>query len=144
VPAEPVGELRCEARLENLERIRNFVEDGCRRAGGDDPSCFALKLAVDEACTNIIQHGYRGRGAGDVRLTFANDAEKMTVTIQDHAPPFAPDNIPLPDRAPGWERRAASGLGWHFIQSTMDSVEYRPDARRGNRLTLVKRKRSSG
>jgi anti-sigma regulatory factor (Ser/Thr protein kinase) len=79
-----------------------------------------------------------------VSLTFAHDPERMTVTIEDHAQPFAPDNIPLPDREPGWERRPTSGLGWNLIQRTMDSVEYRPDATHGNRLVLVKRKRSSG
>ena len=142
--SQRIGEMRCDARLENLERIRAFVETACQQAGGDEASCFALKLAVDEAVTNLIQHGYGGRGTGEIELTFADDADRMTITIGDRAPPFVPDNIPPPDRKPGWERRPFSGLGWNLIQRTMDSVEYRPDATRGNRLVLVKRKRSSG
>ncbi|MFN2384678.1 MAG: ATP-binding protein [Thermoanaerobaculia bacterium] len=140
----PEGEIRCEARLENLEYFRAFVEQACRKSGGDPDACFALKLAVDEACTNIVLHGFRGVPPGEIALAFQDEGERLVVTITDGAAPFAPEKIPAPDRAPGWEERAHSGLGWHLIQRTMDSVEYRPDAEKGNRLVLAKRKRSAG
>ena len=137
------GEIRCRAQLENLEFFRAFIEQACRKAGGDEAACFALKLAVDEACTNIVLHGYRGE-PGEIALGFRDEPERVVVTITDRAAPFSPEEIPSPDRAPGWEERPTSGLGWHFIQRTMDSVEYRPDAENGNRLVLAKRKRSAG
>lgn len=138
------GEIRCAARLENLEYFRVFVEQACRKTGGDEAACFALKLAVDEACTNIVLHGYRGQSPGEIAVAFRDEPERMVVTITDRAAPFSPEAIPAPDRAPGWEERPASGLGWHLIQRTMDAVEYRPDAANGNRLVLSKRKRSAG
>jgi serine/threonine-protein kinase RsbW len=138
------GEIRCRARLENLEFFRAFVEHACRKAGGDAEACFALKLAVDEACTNIVLHGYRGVPPGEIALAFQDEPERIIVTITDGAAPFAPEKIPAPDRDPGWEDRPASGLGWHLIQKTMDSVDYRPDAEKGNRLVLTRRKRSAG
>lgn len=141
---ESEGEIRCGARLENLEYFRAFVEQACSKAGGDDAACFALKLAVDEACTNIVLHGYRGQPAGEIALAFRDEGDRMVVTITDRAAPFSPGKIPAPDRAPGWEERPASGLGWHLIQQTMDEVEYLPDAANGNRLVLAKRKRSPG
>jgi serine/threonine-protein kinase RsbW len=140
VSSETEAEIRCEARLENLEFFRAFVEQACRKAGGGPAACFDLKLAVDEACTNIVLHGYRGVPPGEIALAFRDEPERIVVTITDRAAPFAPEKIPAPDRAPGWEERPASGLGWHLIQRTMDSVEYRPDAEKGNRLVLVKHK----
>lgn len=137
------GEIRCEARLENLEYFRVFVEQVCRKGGGDEAACFDLKLAVDEACTNIVLHGYRGQPPGEITVAFHDEPERMVVTITDRAAPFSPETIPAPDRAPGWEERPASGLGWHFIQRTMDSVEYRPDAENGNRLVLTRAKRTA-
>jgi serine/threonine-protein kinase RsbW len=135
------GEIRCPARLENLELFRAFVETACQKSGGDEAACFSLKLAVDEACTNIILHGYHGR-TGEIALAFADEPERMVVTITDQAPPFAPEKIAAPDREPGWEARATGGLGWHLIQRTMDEVAYRPGGENGNRLILIKRKRS--
>jgi serine/threonine-protein kinase RsbW len=143
VSTGPEEEIRCRARLENLEFFRAFVEQACRKAGGDPDACFALKLAVDEACTNIVLHGYRGLPPGEIALAFRSEPERIVVTITDGAAPFLPEKIPAPDRAPGWEERPASGLGWHLIQKTMDSVEYQADAEKGNRLVLTKRKRTA-
>lgn len=138
------GEIRCDARLENLELFRSFVEHACQKAGGDPAACFSLKLAVDEACTNIILHGYSEAESGQIAVAFSDEEDRMVVTIADGAPPFAPEEIPRPDREPGWEGRAPSGLGWHLIQRTMDRVEYCPDSRRGNRLVLTRSKTSTG
>ena len=65
------AETRVEvaARVESLGTVRAFVENACRRAGADAESCFDLKLAVDEACTNIIEHGYAGRPDGTIAVS---------------------------------------------------------------------------
>lgn len=143
--ASPSGdeEIRCAARLENLDLVRSFVEHACRKAGGDEVACFSLKLAVDEACTNLVLHGYREDPGGELVVAFADTGDRMVVTITDSAEPFLPEAIPRPDREPGWESRPASGLGWHLIQRTMDEVEYLPDGRNGNRLVLAKKKKTA-
>ena len=129
-----------EARLEKLADIRTFVEESCRRAGAADSVCFDLKLAVDEACTNIIEHGYSGQ-PGSISLTVESAAGTLRVIIQDRGRPFDPARLRAADVTSAPEERPIGGLGWHLIRTSMDEVDYERDPAGGNRLTLTKRSR---
>lgn len=121
--------------------MRALVDQECRAAGGDARSCGDLKLAVDEACTNVIEHGYGGLG-GTVRLSAAENGGSLTVIIEDRGLPFDPASVPPPDLSADWQDRRIGGLGWHFIRSCVDEIRYEPGVDGGgNRLTLVKKLR---
>jgi serine/threonine-protein kinase RsbW len=125
--------------VENVAAFRSFVEDACRRAGAEESICFDLKLVVDEACSNLVVHGYKGREPGPIGVSFSRDGDEIVITITDRAPPFDPKDAPFPKlEGPVGERRPG-GLGWHLIRQLVDRVEYEADADSGNRLTLVKR-----
>jgi len=98
----------------------------------------ALRLAVDEACSNVIAHGYRG-AAGTIRLAVAVGDGRAVVTVTDEAAAFDPALVPPPDLDAPWAERREGGLGWHLIRSVVDEVRHRPAGARGNVLTLVKR-----
>lgn len=138
------AEFHGEARLENLESVREFVSSACRQAGAESSFCFDLKSAVDEACTNIIVHGYGEREPGSIDVCFEEDAERMVVTITDRGRSFSPGEIRAPDLSSSWRERPAGGLGWHLIRKMVDEVEYQADGEKGNRLILVKRRSSPG
>jgi serine/threonine-protein kinase RsbW len=133
-----------EATAENLARVREFVDGACRAAGADPQVCFDLKLAVDEACTNIIVHGYAGGPPGKMRVSFESDGERLRVVIADWGRAFDPAAIAPPDLGGGPEERASGGLGWHLIRSVVDEISYEADAAQGNRLILVKQAHGSG
>lgn len=125
--------------MENVAVFRNFIEEACRGVGADESLCFEMKLIVDEACSNLVMHGYRGRTPGPIGVTFSWDGDEIVVTITDRAPPFDPKDAPIPRLdAPVSERRPG-GLGWHMIKSIVDRLHYEANPRDGNRLTLVKR-----
>ena len=133
-------EATFDARLDQLAEIRRFVEDACRKAGADPTACSELKLAVDEACTNIVEHGYAGR-TGPIALTCESDGESVRVVIRDRGAAFDPGSVPAADVTSRWEDRPVGGLGWHLIRSSVDEIDYERDPSGGNRLTLVKRSR---
>ena len=134
--------LHVDAKVESLAAVRAFVEQACRKAGTDPASCFDLKLAVDEACANIIAHGYKGRTGGSIRIVCAAAEGSVRVTIVDRGRSFAPAELPPADVTSGWEKRPIGGLGWHLIRQSVDEIDYEPDPAGGNRLTLVKRSRT--
>lgn len=133
------AETSIPARLESLAAARAFVRRAAAAARAGAEAVAALQLAVDEACNNIIEHGYAGRGDGTIDLSCEADAGSLRVTIVDHGRAFSPETIAPADTTSGWRERPLGGLGWHLIRSSVDDVDYRPDPAHGNRLTLVKR-----
>jgi anti-sigma regulatory factor (Ser/Thr protein kinase) len=93
-----------------------------------------LKLAVDEACSNVIRHAYGGDTAKRIVVQFRITRKGLEVIIEDSGPKADPAIIrgrDLDDVKPG-------GLGVHFIRRTFDRVEFDPKKQTGNRLRLIK------
>lgn len=134
-----VRTLTVPGRYDSLESTCRFVAAAAEAAGLSDRDSAHCQLAVDEACTNIIEHGYRGEGRGDIRLRCDIEPNALTITIRDAAKYFDPDSVPHPNlRAPLDEIRIG-GLGLYFMRNVMDAVEFSYEEG-GNKLVLVKRK----
>jgi serine/threonine-protein kinase RsbW len=129
------------ARFTDLPGLRRFVADACGDARADAEERDALELAVDEACTNIVEHGYPLDDPGPVALAFECDANELRVSIADHGTPFDPEQAPPVDTASRWSQRVPGGLGWHLIRSVVDTLRYDTGTDGTNRLTLIKRRR---
>lgn len=126
------------AVLPSLSEIRRVVERWCRRAGASDEDCHAVVLAVDEVCTNVIEHGYAGRDDGTLVLRLAAGDDEIRLVVGDTGRTFDPADAPRPDVDADWRERPIGGLGWHLVRSMVDDVRYRSDAM-GNAVTLIKR-----
>jgi serine/threonine-protein kinase RsbW len=124
---------------ETLEAIQAFVLEGCRLAGADESAAFDLRLAVDEACTNVATHGYAGRAPGPIAVVFESDGTRVRVAITDRGAAFRPERVEAPDLAAAAEERPLGGLGWHLIRQVMDEIEYHSSDDSGNRLVLGRR-----
>ncbi len=131
-------EIIQEARLENLAKLLKFIEDACRQVDADQSISFDVKLAVEEACVNLIRHGYANMQPGPIRLTFQVEGQRIVINIGDDAPPFDPEQAPPPDLDPDWQKPKTAGLGWHLIRQVMDEIIYKSDPEKGNVLTLIK------
>ncbi len=125
-------------RFDSLTRIVSFVTRAARAAGLDVHSIDAVQLAVDEACSNIIEHAYGGESRGDIRCTCRVDLGKLTIKLNDLGAPFNPDVIPEPDLFSDIEHRSEGGLGLFLMRRLMDEVVFEFDPMYGNTLTMVK------
>lgn len=129
------------ATLEHLPAVLAALDEAAARAGLDDDLLFSLHLAVEEACANVIQHGYGAHAeAGPLTLRVEIDPRRVAVTLIDEAPPFAPADAPLPTLEGAAEDRPLGGVGWHLIRQMMDEIHHESGPGRGNRLTLIKRR----
>ncbi|HKA36316.1 MAG TPA: ATP-binding protein [Thermoanaerobaculia bacterium] len=136
-------EIRLEARPESLKVIRDFIEDSCRGAGVARSDTHDLKVAVDEACSNVVEHGYKGRREPfPLGVLFEADEKKISVAVTDRGTPFDPARAPEPDLEAHWRDRRIGGLGWHLIRRLVDEALYESTEEAGNRLTLIKRRSS--
>jgi len=125
------------AELEALEDFRAFIAQTAKSHNIDDDTIFSLQLATDEACSNVILHGYSGMDPGSVILELTYLDHKIIVQITDFGHPFEPSQAPTPDINAPLEERDLGGFGLYFIYSVMDSVDYKTDED-GNRLILTK------
>jgi len=134
--AEP-SQIVCDARVENLPDLLAFVDRSCTDSPLGPSECYAMKLAVEEVCMNLIDHGYEPDKSGLIDMRSYAGADRLTVEIRDRARSFSPDDAPNPDLDSDWEERRIGGLGWYLIKEMMDEIHYQSEDGE-NRLTLVK------
>ena len=125
------------AELESLRVFREFISDCCARFKVPAGTVFDLKLAVDEACTNIIEHGYKGMDPGSIILAFRIEADRILVQITDFGHVFEPAEAPKPNVEAALEDRPLGGLGLFLIYQLMDDIDYQ-SSEEGNTLTFTK------
>jgi serine/threonine-protein kinase RsbW len=131
------------AGRESLVDVLGFVDSVFDRDGIDADAAFAIRLAIEEACTNIITHGYRDSGPGPIRLRIETDGARILISIEDNASTFNPETKSAPEMEADWNDREIGGLGIHLIRQMMDEVVWEPLPDGGNRLRLVKRRNSN-
>lgn len=108
----------------HLVEVRRFVEQHARAAGFDDDAREELKLAVDEACTNIIEHAYQYDDAHEIDLAILAESDRLIVRIRDEGKAFDPSTYQEPDLAQMTRERRGGGLGVHLMRQLMDRVDY--------------------
>lgn len=126
-------------RYESLAEIATFVRQAGEDAGLSNFDIYAVETAVDEACSNIIEHGYEGEDIGTITVTVKIAAESLTIILKDGGRSFSPEDIPEPKLDAPLEERESHGLGLFFMRQLMDEVRFDFDPS-GNTLTMVKRK----
>lgn len=130
-------ELQIEAKPENLSVVADFIATAMRQLGTEQ-DVFEVQTAVDEACTNIIQHPYSGQKGVIILICELADDDSI-VTIRDRGKPFVPSSVPSPDLEAHLDRRKTGGLGIYFTRKMMDEVSYAFDAEKRNELIMRKR-----
>ena len=130
--------LHIAAEVKNLTEIRCFVDEVSQGLGLDPAMIPNVILAVDEAVSNVIAHGYRGQG-GAVEIEASQEGDALVIRVRDEAPPFDPTIVPSPDVTLPLEQRVPGGLGIHLIRQIVDEMTHSVTPQGGNELTLVKR-----
>lgn len=132
----PTKRFTCS--LSNLEKICDYVTDYAKLAGLNEKEVYAVQLAVDEASTNIIEHGYGNECPNRIDVTCDIQENGLKVVIFDDAEPFDPGSVPDPDINVPLEELKSRGLGIFLMRKMMDEVHYQSSPEKGNTLTMVK------
>jgi sigma-B regulation protein RsbU (phosphoserine phosphatase) len=135
-PIDELFELTIRSRPDRLKLARAGIESAAKFCGFDPSAVRDIVLAVDEACANVIVHGYRRRDDGGIRLTAYRIDGGIRILIADDAPPVTMADL----RPRDLEAVAPGGIGTHLIRAVMDEVRYvSPQEADGNVLELIKR-----
>ena len=126
--------LRFLAQPDRLKDVRAAVRAAMCRTGCSEACTQDVVLAVDEACQNIIRHGYRDNPAGEIVLEVDRADDRVVLWLRDFAPKVDERTIKPRDL----DQVRPGGLGVHFIREAMDEARFVPCAS-GNVLRMVKR-----
>lgn len=130
------------ANYKKLAEISDFIIDQAEQAGFSPAEIYAIQTAVDEACSNIIDHAYGGEDIGEIEIIVNEIEEGLQIILKDEGQSFDPDEISDPDITSPLEIRKERGLGVFFMRKLMDKVEYDFSQSKSNRLILEKYKGS--
>ena len=131
--------LTIDSDILEIPRISLALDRALRVHGFSEEEILDSQLAVEEAITNVIVHGYE-QITGNIVITFRITHGLAEVQIEDFAPPFNPLSIPDPDITVDIEDRKIGGLGVFLIRQVMDDIVYRYENGK-NILVMVKKKK---
>jgi serine/threonine-protein kinase RsbW len=133
-----VLKLTIPARHEDIESLCGLTGKAAIDAGFSERMTYSCQLAIGEACENIINHGYKHEGIGEIELTAESSPGKLRLVLRDSAPPFNPAIEPGP---PNWQEEdpPVGGLGLLIIHRVMNKVTYKR-VKNHNILELLKTK----
>lgn len=134
-PGDLILELRVFAKPEQLKRVRSAVREAAMGAGCSENCAEEVVIALNEACMNVMKHGYQLDPSGEMTVQLAVDKGRLVAWLADQCAPIGQSELksrPLEDLRPG-------GLGVHFMRECMDDVTFlAPPTGLGNLLQMTK------
>jgi serine/threonine-protein kinase RsbW len=130
--------LKIAAELKQMTAVYDFVRKTAAAFELGPTTAYDLQLAIEEAVTNIIRHGYQGQ-EGEIEIEIEQVGSDIVGYVRDEAPPFDPTTVPAPDLTRPLQEQTPGGRGVLLMRQVMDETTHRVTARGGNELTLIKR-----
>lgn len=124
-------------RYSSLEKIAEFVTKQARESHFSENDICCIETAVDEACSNIIEHAYKGENIGSIECVVDLIPDGIKIALKDHGYPFNLNKYKSPNLKTPLRNRKTHGLGLYFILQMMDKVELTCDGST-NTLLLTK------
>jgi anti-sigma regulatory factor (Ser/Thr protein kinase) len=117
--------LSLPARPENVAVIRHVLAAFAEALGLPDGLIEDIRLAVTEACTNVVRHAYEHR-PGTIDISIRPEGDLLRVVVADHGRGIGPS----PDTA-------GPGLGLPLIAALAESVDFEHQAGAGSRVAMT-------
>lgn len=138
---ENTMELCAHSDKAELSRIRDFITSHALKFGFNEKMAMQVALAVDEVCSNLIQHAYKDDANSEICIRINHDEKNFIIDILDNADAFDPMSVPSPDMKQYFESYKRGGLGIQIIKKVMDSIVYIPANKtsKSNILSLIKK-----
>jgi anti-sigma regulatory factor (Ser/Thr protein kinase) len=117
--------LTLPARPENVAVIRHVLGAFAEALRLPPELVEDMRLAVTEACTNVVRHAYRDGESGPIDVVIRPNGDRLELVVADDGQGIGPSRDV-----------AGPGLGLPLIAALADSVELQQGPRRGSRVTM--------
>jgi len=117
--------ISVEASTAYLAEVRNFVAHHALAHGIPEKDISEIRLAVDEAYTNIIKHAFKNKPKKPVNIEIGFEDGLIWITITDEGESFDPSTYSEPDLLKRIKNKQRGGMGVYLIRKLMDQVQYK-------------------
>jgi serine/threonine-protein kinase RsbW len=125
--------LSVPGKAEYVSTVRLAISSLAAKSGFDIEAIEDIKVAVSEACSNILCHSnIRGEYIYHVKCTLHNS--KLEITVTDDGVGFDAGNYKTPDP----ECLQVGGLGIYIIKALMDEVHVDSNDGTGTLIKMIK------
>ena len=118
--------LTLPARPENVSVIRHVLGAFAEALRLPDDLVEDLRLAVTEACTNVVRHAYPADAGGPVEISIVPSEDLVSVIVSDHGRGIGSSSD-----------TNGPGLGLPLIAAIADEVELQPVPGGGSRVAMT-------
>ena len=119
--------------LEAAARLADGLLQQVEAKGYADSTRFAIRLALEEAFSNAIEHGNKFDAGKSITMAAEVNEDRTTITITDEGEGFDPDVVPDPTVDENLEKPCGRGI--MLMRAYMDTVRFN---KRGNEVCLIK------
>lgn len=119
-----------------LPALRQFISRIGEKYSFTKHEINAFRISIDEAATNIIEHGYRD-DVGSITMKVRVDKKRLIVELIDNGKSFDPNVVGNPNIPNYVENSKKGGLGIFIMRKFLDTIEYEV-TNIGNVLRLIK------
>ena len=131
--------ISVQASTKHLAEVRNFVAKHASEFGFKKQDVADIRLAVDEAYTNIIKHAYKNDDHKSVDIELGYNSSKLWISLLDTGDAFDPSDYSKPDVRQKIKEKKRGGVGVYLITKLMDNVEYHTEGS-VNEIRMTKKK----
>lgn len=134
-PLKPV-KLSLTANPENLKKVRQLITTTAENLKLNEKTTAGIILAVDEVCSNIIRHGYKGDDSCNISVSVSTETSpfRLVIEIQDTGKSFNLEKAKPRDV----KEVKPGGLGVYIVKQVMDDVQYKTSDDGTNHIKLIK------
>ena len=128
VGPSPEVVLNMPARAEGVGVVRQALAGMADALAFDAAVLSDMKMAVTEACTNVVVHAY-DEEAGQLEVQMLAGEEDLTIVVRDHGAGIQPK--------PARTEPPALGLGLPLIAALSDAFELKGSAGQGTEVRMT-------
>ncbi len=135
-----VFRFQVPGEAQSLSLIRMLTIHLAELAGFHEEDAGKIEIAVDEACTNVIEHAFEALvPKPPIYLEVELSGRGLQMDILDQGRSFDFDAYVPPVFPDHWTEESDQGVGLYLIRRCMDEAVYTQQSDGRNRLRLVKR-----
>ena len=111
-------------KVSEITKLNAFVKSATAALNMETGLANQIKLAVEEAVTNVIDYAYPNGTEGNINITIEADESRIRFILSDSGAEFDPTGVSKADTTLTVDERPIGGLGVFLVRNLMDSINY--------------------